>query len=183
MAARNPKEAENNFAYYFRESLSVVTDAYLLAARDGERRILLYEPPVKLERKSGLPLYLAVTQTYKIVSTDGGYKAQSTSYTYELYVKKGGDLENVLEFHWHPETTANLRWPHLHVNADGPDGDLRRTHFPTARTAIEDFLRLLIRDFEVKPRLPYSEWKEILTRNKKAFSDSATWLCWKPLIG
>jgi hypothetical protein len=182
VAAKNPSEADRNFAYYFRESLSVVTSAHLLASRDGERRILLYEPPVKLERKSGDPLHLAVTQTYKIVSTAGGYKAQSTGYTYELYAGASDELKSILEFHWHPETTHNLRWPHLHLNADGPDGNLRRKHFPTARTAIEDFLRLLIRDFEVKPRLSHSEWKEILTRNKSAFANSATWLYWKSLI-
>jgi len=64
--AKNANEADNDFAYFFRESLSVVTNSYLTGRREGNKRVLLYEPPVKLERKGGDPLYMGVTQTYLI---------------------------------------------------------------------------------------------------------------------
>jgi hypothetical protein len=182
VAAKNESQADSNFAHYFRESLSVVTKEVLIAHRKGAERILLYEPPIKLERKSGKPLRMAVTQTYRIVPVGKEFKAQSTSYTYELLVEDGDNLDTILEFHWHPDTTPDLRWPHLHVNAASADGNLLRAHLPTSRIAIEDFLKVLIRDFGVKSRLPYAQWKEILTRNKKAFSEGASWLYWKPLI-
>jgi hypothetical protein len=180
--AKNANQADNDFAHYFRESLSVVTKSYLTAGRERDERVLLYEPPVKLERKSGDPLYMAVTQTYRISEIDGQFKAKTTSYSYELLVKKDGALETIAEFHWHPDTTRNLKWPHVHIKGNTVEGELDRKHFPTARLAIEDFLRFLIRDFDVKPRLAYAEWKEILSRNKREFVNGASWLYWKPLI-
>jgi hypothetical protein len=182
LPAKNPNEAESNFAYYFRESLSVVTNAYLKAGMEGDKRVLLYEPPVKLRRKSGDPIFLSVTQTYLISPTDDGYKAKTTSYSYELLVKKDGEFETIAEFHWHPTKTHNLKWPHVHIKGNTAEGDLARKHFPTARVAVEDFLKFLIRDFGVMPRMAYQDWKEILTRNKKAFVDNASWLYWNPLL-
>lgn len=179
---RSANQADSNFAHFFRESLSVVTNRVLTAGRDGNDRLLLYEPPVKLERKSGKALFMAITQVYKIVPAGREFKAKTTSYTYELLAQGDNDIETVAEFHWHPQQTTNLRWPHLHIKANCVDGGLGRVHFPTGRMAIEDFLKLMIRDFGVKPRLPYEQWKEILTRNKREFSASASWLYWKPLI-
>jgi hypothetical protein len=180
--ARNANQADSDFAHYFRESLSVVTNSYLTAGREGNNRVLFYEPPVKLERKSGDPLYMSVTQTYLISSVDNRFKATTTSYSYELVVKKDGKLETIAEFHWHPDATKNLKWPHVHIKGNTAEGELDRKHFPTGRMAVEDFLRFLIRDFDVKPRLPYADWKEILTRNKREFTSGASWLYWKPLI-
>ena len=182
MPARNPGEADNNFAYFFRESLSVVTSAYLQAAREGDRRVLLYEPPVKLQRKAGDPLFLAVTQTYTIIQENGQYRAKTTSYSYELLVKKDQSFQTIAEFHWHPLATPNLKWPHVHIKGNTAEGELDRKHFPTARLAVEDFIKFLIRDFGVTSRFPYAQWKEILTRNKREFMASASWLHWEPLI-
>lgn len=182
MPARNQSEADNNFAHYFRESLSVVTNAVMTAGREGDERVLLYEPPVKLQRKRGDALFLSVTQTYKVTPHDGGFKTTTTSYSYELSVEKDSLLEIIAAFHWHPVRTAKLRWPHVHIRGNTAEGDLGRKHFPTARISIEDFLRFLIRDFDVKPRLGHDVWKEILTRNKREFVANASWLDWKPLI-
>jgi hypothetical protein len=176
-------DADTNFAYYFRESLSVVTNAFLIASVEKDSRILLYDPPVKIARNHGAaPMYLSVTQTYRVVpAADGGTKANSTAYIYELFAKPNNE-DPILEFHWHPQSTPRLRWPHLHVIANSKDGKLDRVHFPTARLCIEDFIRLLIRDFDVSPRLPHEEYKRILTKNKAAFVQRASWLSWEPLI-
>lgn len=182
MPARNPNKADSEFTYYFRESLSVVTNSYLKIGAEGDQRVMLYEPPVKLQRKDGDTLYLAVTQTYQILPAGDGFKASTTSYSYELLVKKDGNLETIAEFHWHPDTTKKLRWPHVHIKGNTAEGELGRKHFPTARLSIEDFLRFLIRDFGVVPRIPYQEGKEILAKNKAAFVASASWLDYKPLI-
>ena len=182
MPARNPNDADKDFAHYFRETLSVVTNSYLTAGAEGQERLLMYEPPIRLRRKQGDPLFLSVTQTYRITPHVEGFKTTTTSYSYELSVKKDGNLEIIAAFHWHPAKTAKLKWPHVHVRGNTAEGDLGRKHFPTARISIEDFLRFLIRDFDVKPRLEYDVWKEILTRNKREFVANASWLDWKPLI-
>lgn len=184
MPSPSAREADSNFAYYFRESLSVLTNSFLLASFEKDRRILLYEPPVKVARKNGLePLYLSITQTYQVVEAgDRAFKARSTSYSYGLLAKQNNNFHELLEFHWHPESTPKLRWPHLHVIANSQVGDLSRVHFPTGRLSIEDFIRLAIRDFQVKPRIPHDDWKKILTKNKAAFCQGASWLYWTPLI-
>jgi hypothetical protein len=180
---KNPHEAAAKFAFHFRESLSVVTNAYLKANNEGDRTVLLYEPPVRLQRRSGDPLYLSVTQTYQTIpALGGGFKAKTTGYMYELLVKKDGSFATIVEFHWHPLTTKKLKWPHLHIKGNTAEGELDRKHFPTARLCIEDFLRFLIRDFNVTARLPYADWKEILTRNKREFVANASWLHYGPLI-
>lgn len=176
-------DADTNFALYFRESLSVITNAFLIASIEGDRRILLYDPPVRVTRKHGaLPLYLSITQTYRVVAAQaGGTRAKSTGYTYGLYAQPDNQ-EPILEFHWHPESTPRLRWPHLHVIANSADGQLDRVHFPTARICVEDFIRLLIRDFDVETRVPHDKCKQILTKNKAAFVEKANWLFWENLI-
>ena len=82
----------------------------------------------------------------------------------------------------HPESTPKLKWPHMHINANTFDGDTSRVHFPTAWVCIEDFVKVLIRDFGIKPRLPYAVRREILVRNKAAFMANASWRYWEPLI-
>jgi hypothetical protein len=179
---RTAREADNNFALYFRESLSVVTNAYLQASAIGDLRILIYEPPVKLQRKHADPLYLSIVQTYKVVKGPDGYKANTTSYQYSASTKRGDAYKEILAFHWHPDTTPNLKWPHVHINGFTDDGDFSHAHIPTGRMCIEDFIRMLIRDFGVKARMPYDEWKKMLVKNKAAFVGGASWLYWKPLI-
>jgi hypothetical protein len=182
---RNASEADSKFAYFFRESLSVLTTSFLLGSSEEDERILLFKKPIKLERKgNAIPLYLSIVQTYTIIpSLDGQYKVRTTGYCYSLLAKCGPEIREVLEFHWHPKTTKNLRWPHLHIIGTLDCGEeIHRAHFPTARLSLEDFIKVLIRDFDVKSRLPYYEWREILTRNKKAFVENASWLHWDPLI-
>lgn len=180
MPAKNRNDAHSNFAHYFRESLSVVTKSAIQLRIVGDERILYYEPPVKLRRSAGDDLYLAVIQTYRIVEKEEGFKASTTSYNYELWLKKDREFEAIAEFHWHPN--EEVKWPHVHVKGNSPEGALGRKHFPTARISLEDFIRFLIRDFEVKSSLPHAQWKEILTRNKREFVTSASWLYYEPLI-
>jgi hypothetical protein len=185
VAGRNASEADSKFAYYFRESLSVLTSSFLLGASEGNERILVFKNPVKLERKANAPpLYMSIVQTYSVdLCKDGQYKVKTTSYIYSVLAKCGTEVREILEFHWHPKSTPKLQWPHLHIlgQMDNED-DIRKIHFPTARLSIEDFVRLLMRDFAVKARVDHATWKEILTRNKQAFVENASWLCSKSLI-
>jgi hypothetical protein len=100
-APKRSADADTNFAYYFRESLSVLTNAFLLASADKDRRILLYDPPIKIPRKHGAePLYLSITQTYRVVEAeDGTTRANSTSYSYGLLAKQNGEFCTIIEFH------------------------------------------------------------------------------------
>ena len=183
MPAKTASEADDNFAYYLRESLSTITTQYLSAGRDGRQRILIYEPPVKLQRKSGDPLSLSLIQTYEIAEIAARqFKVKTTGYQYALLARQNDQDREIFECHWHPHSTPNLKWPHLHVNGNTHAGTVSRVHFPTHRLCIEDFIRLIMRDFGVKSRLPYDQCKAILTKNKASFVASASWKYWEPLI-
>lgn len=180
MAAKNKNDAHSNFAHYFRESLSVVTKHPIQMRVVGDERVLYYEPPVKLQRSGGAPLYFTVIQTYRVVVAGNGFKVKTTSYNYELWVKQDEAFHAIAEFHWHPN--EEVKWPHVHIKGYSPEGALDRKHFPTARLSLEDFLRFLMRDFDVKAVVPYATLKEILTRNKREFVTHASWLHYEPLI-
>jgi hypothetical protein len=51
--------------------------------------------------------------------------------------------------------------------------ELQRAHFPTGRVSVEEFLRLAIHAFDVKPRR--SDWRAVLQRTQAAFSKWRTW--------
>jgi hypothetical protein len=106
----------------------------------------------------------------------GGYKAHSTSYYYAVLAEEEHVRREILAFHWHPETTRKLQWPHLHVIPENDDARIPYIHFPTGRCPIEDFIYMLIRDLKVRARMPYDEWRRILVKNKGEFVKSATWL-------
>jgi hypothetical protein len=178
--AKNKNDAHNNFARSFRESLSVVTKSALHMRIRGDERVLYYEPPVKLQRHGGDSLYLTIVQTFRTVETGDGFRVSTTSYIYELLVKHGQELETIAEFHWHPN--EEVEWPHVHVKGNSAEGALDRKHFPTGRLSLEDFIRFLMRDFDVRAIVTHATQKEILTRNKREFVANASWLYYKPLI-
>ena len=52
-------------------------------------------------------------------------------------------------------------------------GDVHKYHIPTGRTALEDMLRLMIRDFGVEPQR--SDWSAVLDETLARY---ATWRTW-----
>jgi hypothetical protein len=179
LPGKTAAEAAEYFHNHFRESLSVITDTYLNGIRREDEHLLLFEPPPRLQRKAGKPVFLNILQTFKTVPMEGsGFRAHTTSYHYSIAEKESEAGEyGIFAYHWHPRLTPKLKWPHLHVLPSTSDSFINhRVHFPTARICIEDFVRLLIRDFGVRPRLPHEEWKKLLAENKSSFAKHATWL-------
>lgn len=188
MPGRTAPEAANFFHQHFAESLSVITDAYLKALRVDDNYLLLYDPLPRVETTHGGVLYLDILQTFVTSATaDGGFRAHTTSYQYVVMENNTESNDHgVVSYHWHPDRTTKLRWPHLHVVPRDQDAYVGpRVHLPTARVSIEDFVFLLIRDFHVRPRFAYAEWKKILTTNKTSFVTYAHWWAYamnQPLI-
>lgn len=171
MAGKNKREAVDNFAGYIRESLSCISDAYVLVYQASANIFkIFYEQPVKLNSKEGLYLFSVV----QICSAQedakyGGFKAKTRNYSYTLIRVPGeGEAEEVLSYHWHPDDSA-LRDPHLHL------GCIPRIHFPTSRVCLEDVVGMLINYYGIVPQLAHSEWTRILEKNKRAFNRMATW--------
>lgn len=121
--------------------------------------------------RSGGNLYLITTQVLGVASdpaSSGQFKAKTREYSYRLVEQQDIAAQDVVSYHWHPND-SDLRIPHLHVKA------VPRIHFPTSRICIEYFIWMLIQYYDVKPRLPHSEWTTILEKNKSAFEKMATW--------
>ena len=129
-------------------------------------------------RDGGRGLLLGLYHHYTVVHApddpDGGsYRVISSRYMYELLDREQREL---FVSHWHPEGVSPIRFPHLHVSGAPPivvpplpkeqrsrEVALNKAHFPTGPTAIEEFVVLLIRDFEIASRR--DDWSEVLAES------------------
>ncbi len=178
MAGRTPSEAVQNYLEPLQRAISCVTNS-VLNVRGG------YHPsadPHPLALAGGAPVSLSsnpaismsVLQNYRILEYEGPggpWKVSIVSYYYSL---EDTERREIL-YHWHPQGTSTVTFPHVHVRAGGHLGSTRidEAHFPTGRVALEDVLRLAIREFGVNPRR--TDWAEVLDTTQAAYEDWRTW--------
>ena len=171
MAGRTPSEAVNNFLEPLQQARSCVTDVVINIAGgyhpSATPHVLLIGAgdtvPVRSVSRA---LSIKVSQHYRVVEAEsqlGPWKVQTAAYNYMLL----DGAQEVFAYHWHP--SGEPSWPHLHVYAS----DFARAHFPTGRIAIEEFLRLLIVEFDVTPLK--ADWQEVLLRTQAAHEMWRTW--------
>lgn len=169
MSENSAREAVDRFAGYFKETLSCVTaDSPLVFQASKNLYKITCDPPLKLTKRSGGHLFVIATQTLTTVKIDGSFKAKTREYSYRLVANQDITAQDIIAYHWHPHD-SDLRSPHLHV------ADIPRVHFATSRVSLEDFVVMLIRYYDVRPRLLHSEWTGIVEKNKAAFEKHATW--------
>lgn len=171
MGGKTESEAKDKFVYFLRETLSCITKDQLTAYQQSKKLFKVwFNPPAKVRLNSNEVRFVSVTQVFNVVKDKehGGYKAKTQEYSYRFSQDENIASPGILSYHWHPHD-FEVRSPHLHVTA------VPRVHFPTSRVCLEDFVRLLIDYYDVRPVLADSEWKEILKRNKTAFDKMATW--------
>jgi hypothetical protein len=131
--------------------------------------------PARVRVRSGsVPLHVYVAQDYRIrlddETADDVPPVSLIGYVYTLLASDGVE---VVAYHWHPETTASLSFPHLHIGlaALGRDaavlpGQFHKVHLPTGPVALEDFIRLAITEFGVEPRR--ADWADVLAGTQAA---------------
>lgn len=89
-------------------------------------------------------------EEFRVVS-DGGkngpWRVERTAYFYQLYASRS---EELLGFHWHPETPGPTQFPHLHAASDTAPLS-HKTHVPTGFVSLGAVVRLLITEFGVPP--------------------------------
>ena len=93
------------------------------------------------------------------------WKVHTTGWAYSLLDRH---QDPVIDFHWHPELTPDVQFPHLHVYSE-PD----RRHFPTGRVLIEDVLGLAV-EMGAEPR-DLEKWQRVSQKNVENFKKGATW--------
>jgi len=179
LAGRTPAEAVQNFLGPLQQAISCVTRTVLVSSgyhprQDEEPHLLtLGESPARLN--SNPRLFLSVTMHYHVVEAPGErgpWKVSIAAYLYSLDDEQG---QEILAFHWHPRGRSSVTSPHLHI---GPGAgvqyqQLQGAHIPTGRVALEDVLRLAIRELGVRPLR--RDWADILDRTQRAFEQWRTW--------
>lgn len=96
----------------------------------------------------------------------------TTAYYYELQTEAGVEI---ISFHWHPGQRSLVTFPHLHIGSGAGVKILqgfRTAHLPTARTLLEDFLWILLKDFDVQPE--WADWRKVLQEGRAHFKAEST---------
>lgn len=172
MYATSENEAVSNFIHYLQETLSCVTSAQLIGFQQGKNlRKVWFTPSARVAKVGTGYRFLFITQVFTVTRVPGQpkfFKVNTREYSYRLSDSPNIEYDDIVAYHWHPHE-FEVRYPHLHVRA------VRRVHFPTSRVCLEDFVRLGIDYYDVKPNLPHEEWTGILKKNKSAFDRGASW--------
>jgi hypothetical protein len=165
VSGRSAREAIENFVGSINETLTCVTDSRLSAYQESARIYkLLFRSPIPIASRSGDRFYISVTQACTVDEREGGiFRAHMREYSYVFADSPHPTHHGIVSYHWHPNDFA-LRDPHLHLkltpNLGTPEIErkIARAHFPTSRVCLEDFIRLLIVDYDIRPALYHSTW-------------------------
>jgi len=179
LSARSRKEAQNAYLGPIRESLSCIAspaDNYLVTSKSvvSQSGALVVVFGRKVISLAGTDLSFYFEQTFHPVEDESGYfKVRTDAYIYRVDRSVDGDgHEEVVSYHWHPQTTDAILFPHLHIHITS-DPHVNRIHFPTGRMSLERLLLFMIRDYGVKPRR--EDWSFVLLKNLEDFERRRSW--------
>ncbi len=178
MPGKNPVEAVRNYIEPLQRSLSCFTKA-VLKPSSYDPDILLTttfrEPSVELITSNDEILRLSFIQTFSVVKPVllGAFKVRTRSY---IYILEDEAHREIFGFHWHPEETPEIPFPHLHIY-DGAGAqirpEIRDIHFRTDRMAFEDFSLILLNNFQVVPER--DDARKVLNESLARFKKHRTW--------
>ena len=116
---------------------------------------------VRLERNRGrLPIFFLLSQGYTLDrEANGLWSARTTRWVYQV---KNAERRELFAYHWHPIGRSHVTTPHLHISGRTEPSELAQAHYPTGPVTLADVVRLLIADFQVRPRR--TDWQRILDR-------------------
>ena len=173
MRGANPKEAVEDFLRPLRRLISCVTPR-IPNARGGyypsdiHHTVVIGDgQPIPLARLGRLKLRFA--HHYRILRASGErrqWEVRTTGYFYSL---DDSDDQEIIAYHWHPERSSPIRFPHLHLGAgaDCRREELITAHCPTGLISVSDFLRLAIMDFGVEPLR--ADWRQVFSETQRDF--------------
>lgn len=120
-------------------------------------------------------LSLRMVHHYRVLEDPherGPWKVSTAAYYYSL---DDADGQEIISYHWHPQSRSPIRFPHLHVGpaAGCAREELAAAHCPTSRISLEEFLRFVITDFRVEPLR--SDWSHVFEEAQQNFQSWRTW--------
>lgn len=177
MPGKNPAEAIKEYIEPLQQSLSCFTKQILRPSGYGPDQlhiVTISETTVKVRTQRNEILHFAISQGYSIVKRLLiGYKIQTRSYAYTL---ENEEHREILAYHWHPEETPAIPFPHLHICSGAGDRvrqEILDIHFKTNRFAFEEFCQLMIKEFKIIPHR--SDTDKVLAENLKKFQAHKSW--------
>lgn len=132
--------------------------------------------PVQLRCRSGERIAFSASQNFRIIQAKGSlgpWRVSTAAYYYSIETVEG---QEILQYHWHPEDTGGIDYPHLHLGAAAGKlrADLASAHVRTSRVSLEYVLEMLIEDFGVRAR-GQSEWRSRLRKAHRKFREARSW--------
>jgi hypothetical protein len=172
LAGNSPHQAVRNFIEPLNRAVSCVTKSVLVTtgsdpANQRHAVVLNNGNPVAL--RSNPALLLTLLMHYKVTEAQGQlgpWKVSTVAYLYSVQDKQGHEF---FSYHWHPTSTPQYDFPHLHAHS----GILAKIHLPTRRISLEEILRLVITQLNVKPLK--REWEKVLRDTQQAHQKFRTW--------
>ena len=169
MAGKTPPRAVANFLRPIRKAVACITKTALSVqcSDPSSVQVLLLGTgdPVEL-RSDTEKIAITMLMNYRVIPADGElgkWKVQTVGYYYNLLVND----EERLAYHFHP-TTPRIWFPHIHIR----EPRTRKLHLPSGRISMEEFIRLLITEYGVKPT---RDWESALIDTQKRFEKYRTW--------
>jgi hypothetical protein len=176
LPGKTAREAVESYRKPIQQSLSCITTAVLQVYGFGESAdgTLTFPEPVSIG-KNGLMLRIVQRfRTEPMEDVRGQIKVKTAYYSYAIEDEDG---EEIIGYHWHPQSVSGIKYPHLHLGSGAKVGrrelEEAKAHLPTGRIGIEEFVSLLIETFEVDYRRP--DWSSVLSKNLRRFMSHASW--------
>ena len=176
MPGRTPREAVQNYMAPLQQAVSCVCTAVLRPTSyepgGGPHLLCSEQMPCVLVNTN---LRFDVAQWFDIIEDpqNGPWRVTTAGYKYTIETE---DAEEILGYHWHPDSRSPFKYSHLHLGRGARIGRSElegvKAHLPTGRVAMEDFIRLLIEVFNARPR---RDWKEVLQTTVERFWQHASW--------
>ena len=182
MGASTPYEAFENFRTPLQTALSCVHRKAHMWALMGSNG---YSPgkehalapnrgePVDLPGQRRIKLISLFTYRIELAGRESDlWKVRTSAYRHALEDQAG---QEIIAYHWHPSQGSVYNFPHLHIGTGigASLGDVHKFHIPTGRVALEDVLRLVIREFGVEAQRP--DWEQVLWETQTDHEAGRTW--------
>jgi hypothetical protein len=112
---------------------------------------------------AGVRLKLEINQYFRAfdLPAEGSRRHTLIVVGYRYALLDAGERE-ILAYHWHPIGRSAVTQPHLHLGpaAQVRQRDLAGAHLATGVISLADVVEMLIKSFDVEPRL--RGWREII---------------------
>ena len=175
MPGRNADEAFRSFLGPLERSLRCLTlTERFVARRPGIRTVVTFPSGVPIGLSNGHVKsdFYFVMSLETVPHDDRQFRMSTRHYIYEVHeVSPEMGRQQIVRWHWHPESRSRVKTPHLHLPAGAPYS--QSVHVPTGRITFEDVVRFLIEELGVRPA--HDDWSDVLNEQRDLHVAHRTW--------